>query len=182
MSWSDATGRGRPAPSRRALLAGLALSACGFTPVYAPGGPAGELSGRIRLDPPRDEAGYLLVRHFEERMGRAGPGAPYRVAARIGIDEEGLGITAARDITRFRLVGTLEYALSDARSGSVLQQGRITDFTGYSAPVFNARRETIAGNPVTIRAAERDATERLMTMLADRLVARLLATSADWRR
>ena len=40
--------------SRRAILlsGALALAACGFTPVYGPGGTGGKLFGQIRADDP----------------------------------------------------------------------------------------------------------------------------------
>lgn len=181
MSSSDAP---LGALSRRALLA-LALTglaaACGFTPVYGPAGVARGLSGQIAIDAPRDEAGYLLVRTLEERLGRAPSAAPYRLSAKIALQEEGLGITREREITRIRLVGTLDYTLSEAGTNTVLQTGTVTNFTSYSAPVFGADRRSIAGNPVTIRAAERDALSRLMTILADQLTSRLLASAGEWQ-
>ena len=182
MSSSDPRAAG--ALSRRSLLAlGISgLAACGFTPVYGPGGIADGLTGQIAIDPPSDEAGYLLVRHLEERLGRASGSAPYLLSADITLDEEELGITPEQEITRIRLVGALGYTLTDVADGTVLQTGTVTNFTSYSAPVFNANRRSIAGNPVTIRAAERDAVSRLMTILADQLTARILASSGEWRR
>ena len=177
MSWFDR-------PTRRMALAGGAaglLTACGFTPVYGPGGIAQGLTGQIAIDPPRDEAGYLLVRELERSLGRSMSGAPYRLAAELDLEEEGLGITPGQETTRIRLIGELTYALSDADTGAVLESGTLSNFTSYSAPVFNADRLTIAGNPVTIRAAERDAVQRLMVILADQLSARLIASAGDWR-
>lgn len=170
--------------SRRGVLALTltGLAACGFTPVYGPAGVARGLTGQIVIDAPSDEAGYLLVRHLEERLGRASSAAPYRLSAAIVLREEGLGITPEREITRIRLIGTLDYTLSETGGDTVLQTGTVTNFTSYSAPVFNADRRSIAGNPVTIRAAERDAVSRLMTILADQVTARLLASAGGWRR
>lgn len=186
MSWSRGSRPGRatdPAPwSRRAALAALAaLPACGFAPVYGPSGAARGLSGRIAVDPPRDEGGYLFVRAVESRIGRAADPA-YRLAADLSVSPEGLGRTPAGDITRVRLNGTLAYSLIDTASGRQVKSGRIADFTAYSSPVVGRTRTSIAGNPVTVGTARRDALERLMTILADGLVAELLATAPDWRR
>jgi LPS-assembly lipoprotein len=48
------------------LLGALALSGCGFTPVYGPESGARTLLNTVEVDPPRDREGYLLVRHIEE--------------------------------------------------------------------------------------------------------------------
>lgn len=170
--------------SRRTLLgwlAALPLAACGFTPVYGPGGAAEGLRGDIAVDPPSDAPGFALVQRLEERLGL--PDAPaYRLAADIALDEVGLGITPDQDITRLRLLGRLSYRLTHIASGEVVASGSLRNFTGYSAPVFDDTRGSIAGNTVSVRSAERDATRRLMVILADDLVTRLLATAPDWRR
>ncbi|MWD28536.1 hypothetical protein E0K89_013710 [Aquicoccus sp. SCR17] len=158
-------------PDRRAFLTLLAaggLSACGFTPAYGPSGGAGRLQGQVAVDAPDDRAGYLLVRRLEERLGRAA-GARYELGAQVVIDEEGLGISADQRTTRYHLVGEARYALRDAATGLVLQSGQVESFTGYSA----------TGSTVATLAAERDALERLMTILADRITDRLIAGAAD---
>ncbi|RVT82107.1 twin-arginine translocation signal domain-containing protein [Rhodobacteraceae bacterium CCMM004] len=170
--------------SRRTLLVGAAaaVAACGFTPVYGPQGAARGLRGQIAVDPPRDPEGYVLVRQLEDRLGRGSGGAAYRLSADIALAEDGLGITPDQEITRRRLRANLAYRLTHTESGDVVASGTLRNFTSYSAPVFSANRGTIAGNTVSVRAAEQDARERLMTLLADQLVARLLATAPEWRR
>ncbi|PZX18855.1 LPS-assembly lipoprotein [Palleronia aestuarii] len=158
----------------------LLLAACGFSPVYGPGGAAEGLYGQIAVAPPRDEPGYLFVRHLEERLGL--PDAPlYRLDAEIALDETGLGVTPDQEITRIQIAGEATYTLTDLATGAVLQSGEARSFTSYSAPVFSEQRNSIAGNAVTVRAAESDAVERLMTILGDQIVSRLLATAPDWR-
>ena len=159
----------------------LLLAACGFTPAYGPAGVARGLTGQIAIDPPRDETGFIFVKRMEERLGRT-ESAPYRLAADLKVNEERQGITQANDSIRVHVVGTLSYRLLAAGTDQAVTAGQITSFTAYSDPVFTGTRVTIAGNPVTVRAARRDATERLMTILADRLTAELLATAPDWRR
>ena len=46
------------------------MTACGFTPVYGPGGSAENLRGRIAVAAPADEEGFALVRRLEERLGQ----------------------------------------------------------------------------------------------------------------
>lgn len=168
--------------SRRALVAALALlPACGFAPVYGPGGAAKGLRGAIAVDPPADEAGYVLVQRLEARLGRA-EAARYGLAIDIRLEEEKLGITADQETTRIRLRGQLDYRLSRLADGAVVAEGELRDFASYSAPVFGATRGSVAGNTVSVLTAQRDARDRLMVILADQLVARLLATAPGWSR
>ncbi|WP_108485261.1 LPS assembly lipoprotein LptE [Oceaniglobus ichthyenteri] len=168
--------------SRRFLLLALAaVPACGFTPAYGPGGAAHGLRGAITVDAPNDEEGYHLVRRLEERLGAPTTGA-YRLSASIAIGQDGLGITPDQDITRYRIRGELTWALRHLASDEIVADGRVRNFTAYSAPVFDDTRGSIAGNTVSVLTAERDARERLMIILADQLVARLIATAPDWQR
>lgn len=175
---------------RRAVLLSLAaLAGCGFSPVYGPGGAAEGLRGEIEVDPPVDAAGYDLVQQLELRLGQ--PQAPrYRLAADIALGEEGLGITTDQEITRYHLNGEVEYRLIEIGTDEQVAGGTVRNFTGYSAPVFAPgelppalqRSDAIAGNTVSVLSAQDDARERLMTILADQIVARLLATAPEWRR
>jgi LPS-assembly lipoprotein len=148
------------------LLAGplAALSACGFTPVYGPGGQGRALWGRIRFDASATEEGYLLVRNLEERLGRASS-IDFVLTARTTVTEEGQGLTAEGNITRFSIVGKVRYEMRATDSDAVVASGSVENFTGYSA----------TGTTVETLAAQSDARERLMEILADQIAARLLA-------
>lgn len=174
---------GLSGPGRRGVvfgILGLGVAACGFTPVYGPGGAAEGLRGTIAIDPPADTASSALVTRFENRLGRAGA-AEYRLSADLSVTDEDLGVTPDREITRHRLHGRLAFRLLRLSEDEIVARGEVTSFTGYSAPVFGATRGSVAGNTVSVLTAERDARERLMVILADRLVDRLLATAPDWR-
>lgn len=164
MSWSD----------RRAVLAAVGavagLAGCGFRPAYGPGGVADDLRGQIAVDAPDSRLGFVLVERLEARLGPAE--APrYRLSYRIDTDDLALGITRRQEITRYNLTGTLDFQLRDIPSGDVVESGRVTAFAAYSA----------TASTVATQASERDAYRRLMVMLADRLVTRLIAT-AEVRR
>lgn len=154
---------------RRAFLLGaLALGGCGFTPVYGPGGAAAGLLGNVEVDPPRDHEGYLLVRRLEERLGRAS--APhYGLSVAIKLDEEPMAISAENVAARFNKLGKATYALRDMGSGEELASGTVESFTGYST----------TGSTAATRAAEKDATERLMTILGDKIVTRLMSAGLE---
>lgn len=150
------------------LLLAAPLAACGFTPAYAPAGPAASLQGAIRIAAPSDKNGFDLVERLEERLGR--PQAPrFALAHTITTAAIGVGITPENAITRYHLTGAVDWTLSNA-AGSRIAGGRVENFTAYSA----------TGSTVAGLAAEEDAAFRLMRILADQIVTRLLATSAQW--
>jgi len=156
--------------SRRTLVLGLAaLAGCGYQPVYAPGGVARDLRGAILVDTPSDPTGFILVNELERRLGE--PVSPrYRLSADIAVAEESLGITADQEITRFRLRGRATWAILDPATEETLTSGRAESFTSYSA----------TATTVAVRSAKRDAEERLMVILADQIVTRIVSTAGTW--
>lgn len=157
-------------PDRRfVLLAPLALMGCGFAPAFGPGGAAQGLQGRVRVADPNDKRGFDLVERLEERLGR--PEAPrfdlnYTIVTRA----ETLGITPENAITRYHLTGVIDWTLISRESGQRATGGRVQGFTAYSA----------TGSTVAGLSAEEDAAFRLMRILADQIVTRLIATSGAW--
>jgi LPS-assembly lipoprotein len=140
------------------------LVSCGFQPVYGPGGTGGKLQNQIRVAEPQDRNGYLLVRRIEERLGRA-DAATYQLNLTLQTREEGLGIDPDGNIDRFNLIGVAGYVLIDAQTNAQVTSGTVNSFSGYSA----------TGSTVETLASERDARERLMVILGDQIVARLLS-------
>tara|TARA_R110002124_G_scaffold149980_3_gene316277 strand:+ start:1217 stop:1699 length:483 start_codon:yes stop_codon:yes gene_type:complete len=147
---------------RTLLFAPLALAACGFQPVYGPGGAGSALQNRVLVDEPDDRDGYLLTREIEERLGRGAP-ARFGLALNIATTQEGLAIDAEGNTTRFNLLGAVDYVLRDLTSGQIVTSGTVDSFTGYSA----------TGTTVATLASAQDAQERLMRILADQILARL---------
>lgn len=154
-----------------ALALAASLSACGFQPVYGPDGNGTELQNNVTFPAPESfatktpEDSYFLVRNLEERLGRTSTGA-YRVDLALTTQEVGQAFTVDGEITRYSLLGKADYSLFRAADGKVLASGRVENFTGYSA----------AGTTVQTLASENDAHERLMRILADQIVIRLLVT------
>jgi len=150
---------------RTFVLAALApLTACGFTPAYGTGGAARNLQNRVLVDTENSRENYLLVRELEERLGRA-TAPTYGLALKINTQEQGLAIDREGNTRRFNLIGTVGYALRDLSTGAILTSGSVDNFTGYSA----------TGTTVATLAAETDAQERLMNILADQITTRLFA-------
>lgn len=139
-------------------LAGLAgLAGCRFTPVYAPGGTGRALQGAVRADDPTQRHEYQFVAALEERLGR--PEAP-RFALSYRIGQRRIGGEASR----VQVLGTLQYVLTDMATGAELAAGRIDSDAGYSTTATQLAEQ----------AAAEDAELRLMRMLADSLVLRLV--------
>lgn len=153
--------------NRRTLLVlPLALAACGFTPAYGPGGTGTKLNGQVLVQEPSTQAGYLLTRHMETRLGRSGGSARYALDLTIDLNEDDLAINSSGDITRYNVIGKVEFALRDSITGTIITSGTAQNFTAYSA----------TGTTVATLAAEQDALERLMVILGDQITARLYAT------
>ena len=154
---------------RSVLLAPLALAACGFTPAYGPSGPAAHLQGSIRVADPGDKNGFDLVERLEERLGR---GAAARYVLGYGIETRRIGVAVSAEgaINRYNLMGAVEFVLRDQGTGAELTAGRVENFTSWSTTASSLATES----------AEADARRRLMRLLADQIVTRLIATSADW--
>lgn len=152
-----------------ALLAAGALAACGFEPAYAPGGPAAGLLGQVTVDAPEDKDAFDFVARLEDRLGRTRTPA-YRLSYRITTRTQDQAIAPDNTINRYQLLGSVDFSLHDLASGSVLTSGSASSFTAYSA----------FGTSVATAASEADAQRRLMRILADQVVTRLIATSGAW--
>lgn len=148
---------------RSVLILAAALTGCGFTPAYGPEGGARPLQGRIGFAKPGSRRSYLFVQRMEERVGRANDPA-YKMTYDIDTSKDGLGSTRDGKTTRYHVNGTVRYTLTDTATGKTVSRGTERNFTAYSA----------TGTTASTQTAERDATERLMTILADQVMDRLL--------
>ncbi|MDW3224029.1 MAG: LPS assembly lipoprotein LptE [Paracoccaceae bacterium] len=142
----------------------LMLAACGFTPVYAPGGTGAQFQNNISVQAPTTRDGFLLTQRLEQRLGRAA-NAPYTLNYTVRSSAANLAVDTEGSVTRFNLIGVANYSLIETSTGRVVASNSVDNFTGYSA----------AGTTVATLAAERDAQQRLMVMLADQIVTRVLS-------
>ncbi|MDG1470286.1 MAG: LPS assembly lipoprotein LptE [Ascidiaceihabitans sp.] len=142
------------------------IAACGFTPVYGPGGVGNLLQNNLLVDEPTTRQGFFVTRQIEDRLGRAA-NPDYALAIELETTENALAIDADGEIARYNILGTADFALRDLATGAILETGTVNGFTGYSA----------TGTTVASLSAQRDATERLMTQLADHIVTHLYAST-----
>ncbi len=150
------------------LATGSLLAGCGFTPAYGPGGAAEGLQGLIRAADPTDKNGFDLVQRLEERLGRP-KDARFDLTYTITTTSIGVGYTPEGAITRYNLTGQIVWSLAD-RTGARVTGGTVDSFASWSA----------TGSTVAGLAAEEDAGLRLMRLLGDQIVIRLLATAGTW--
>jgi LPS-assembly lipoprotein len=149
------------------LIFAAALSGCGFAPAYGPTGTADQLLSQITVDAPANRDQQLLVQELENRLGRTGAGR-YQLDYDLNYDEARMAVSADNTTTRFNVVGTVAYALRDNDHQEILTTGKVSSFTGYSA----------TSSTVATLASERDARERLAVILADKIVAQLIAATS----
>ncbi|WP_423210872.1 LPS assembly lipoprotein LptE [Paracoccus yeei] len=153
MSWSR----------RGVLLAALALAACGFAPVYGPGGTGTRLQDKVRTADPRTPDDFAFAGRIAERLGP--DGTRYELDWRLRIAVVPQAITPDEITTRYSLNGTASYVLTEIASGRTVARGQVSSFTSYST----------TGTTIATLAAEQDAHRRLARLLADQVVTRLLA-------
>lgn len=157
MWWSDRRGF---------LLGALALGACGFEPVHAPGSDA--LRGKIEFAAPTDRNAFDYVAQLERRLGRAAA-ATLDLSYDITVTRAGGGYTPDGAITRFTLEGVARFVVIDRATGAQKGAGRVQSFTSYAT----------TGTTVATMTAETDAHKRLMVILADQTVTRLMALGLE---
>lgn len=145
----------------------FALAACGFQPVYAPGGSGSELYGKVAVSAPNTVDSFLLVQNLEQQLGRsATSGGAYKLDVSVSTQIRAAAITTTNETNRYSIDGQAQYALRSNETGQIVASGTVSDFVGYSA----------AGSTVSTLADERDAKERLMVILSSQIMNRLYAT------
>ena len=155
-----------------ALLAPLALTACGLSPMYAGGASSGAAQGIAAVDIPaiQGRGGWLVKNALEDRLGVASGGrqqAPrYRLDVRLDDSLEALGVLNDDTISRERRILRARYQLVELATGSVL-----LDATAGS----DAGIDVVSSEYATI-AAEQKALENLALEVADRMATQIAVT------
>ena len=138
-----------------AVVSMLALSGCGFRPLYAVGTtPEGmdTYFGQVFVEPIPGRQGVHLRNQLLDALTPSGTpsGAAYRLGIKLEDIKEGLAIQANTQITRYNYTLIAKYELRDAVSGEMLDRGTTRAIAAYN--VVNSQFGT--------QSAERDAQER----------------------
>ena len=144
----------------------LLLISCGYKPIYGPDGSAATLIGKVSIESPSNRADYLLYHQLNNHLQDSDDGF-YRlsiniveISSRAAIDENGRAHRAL-------LQGSASYDLRRMSDQKSVINGIVQGFTGYSTQAAS----------VASHASSRDATKRLMTMLADKIIYELVLAS-----
>lgn len=142
----------------------LALPGCGLKPLYADGsrGSVAASLSQIEVSPIEGRSGWLVSNALRDRLVPAG--APlYRLDVRLDDKIAGLGVRRDDSVTRERRTLRARYQLVNLADGSI-----VVDSTAGS----DAGIDVVRSEYATI-AAENTALERLATIVADQITARL---------
>ncbi len=119
------------------MLALLALSGCGFHPVYATrGASAPAVAGLSQVDVALipERFGQLTREALEARLevGGAGTVHRYRLVTSLGLSSDAIGVLPDTVATHVRLIGTAQWTLmSEDASGAILAHGTARDVDGF---------------------------------------------------
>ena len=137
-------------------VAGLLVSACGFTPIYGDGGAVGSNLSRIAVTTQDDRLGYRVREQLEDALGRNGAVAPlYRLETAIEQSRRPLGRRIDDTATRYELTVRGAWTLTPLNGGAPVT-GIETVTTTYAA----------ADQPYAAIAAQQDGEERAAAELA----------------
>lgn len=138
-----------------AVLASLAVSACGFTPLYAE--PAiGSSLRRIAVSTQDDRLGYRLREQLEDALAWNRTAPPlYRLSTQVEQSRRSLGRRIDDTATRYELTVKAAWTLTPASGGTPLT-GTETVTTTYAA----------ADQPYAAIAAQQDGEDRAAAELS----------------
>lgn len=157
-----------------AVLAVPLLTACGFTPMH--GGGLGSNAAKfedisIQINDGRDagdkEAGFLVMQRLRDRIGENTGKHILELTPRLR--RQRLGISADDVASRYDSILEVNYKLMDAKSGRILNKGKVKGTSTFGAPV----------DPYGIVAADNNAKQQTAKEVADRLLVKLAGYYAE---
>jgi LPS-assembly lipoprotein len=145
--------------------ASLALSGCGFTPLYAQQGVISHLAA-IDVVAPEGRTGFLMRQSLDDAFAksRSGP-ATYRMNIQLAEARYPRGIRIDNVATRYEYVLTANYQLASLPSGALAKKGSVRVELTYDS----------ADQPYASIAAQQDAQERAAEEAARRIQLELAA-------
>lgn len=150
----------------------VALSACGFTPLYGTPGVTAQLSG-IQVATPQGRVGQLIREHLDDQFARNGGAPPlYRMDLSLGETRYPRGLRVDNVATRYEYVLTATYVLSAVPSGTPVKRGQARVMVTYDS----------ADQPYASIAAQQDAQDRAAAEAARRIQLELAAWMATQPR
>jgi LPS-assembly lipoprotein len=147
-----------------ALLGGpLALSGCGFAPLYAQQGLTTSLSD-VALDLPDTRTGFFLGQDLRNGLATDGvPPKPYLLSVTMTERHFNIGYRVDETTTRSEITSNVVYVLTNAQTGTTLLRDTFTETVTYDTST----------SPFTGVVSQQDAQERIATAVAQKLQADL---------
>lgn len=137
----------------------LALGGCGFTPLYAAPGVTSKLA-TVDVIAPQGRTGYLIRQHLDDALARNhNVPATYAMHLSLGEARYPRGIRTDNVASRYELVLTADYTLTNLPAGDVAKKGRVRVEITYDS----------ADQPYASIAEEQDAEDRAAEQAAERI-------------
>lgn len=118
-----------------ALCGALALTACGFEPMYGDGAAKTQMAGlsTVRIDAIPDRPGQILRNYLIDRTQlRGGVAQRYGLAVSVNETRSDLGILTDASSTYAKLILRGNYRLYDLQTGATVTAGNVQNTTGYN--------------------------------------------------
>lgn len=155
-----------------ATLSAMALSSCGFTPLYAQHSVTANL-GAIDVVAPDGRTGYLIRQHLDDAFAKNhGAPAVYRMALSLGEARYPRGVRIDNVATRYEYVLTADYTLTNVASGLQAKRGSVRVELTYDS----------ADQPYASITAQQDAQDRAAEEAARRIQLELAVWLANGGR
>jgi LPS-assembly lipoprotein len=147
------------------IVASVALSGCGFTPLYAQQGVISNLAA-VDVSVPQGRTGFLMREHLDDALGRNRDAAPaYRINLTIVENRYPRGVRIDNVATRYEYVLVANYVLNSLPSGAVAKRGSVRVELTYDS----------ADQPYSAISAQQDAQDRAAQEAARRIQLELAA-------
>lgn len=160
-------------PAVLAVVAALALGACGFRPLYAPASSGADVTralAAVSVSPVPDRAGQIYRNTLERLLAGKGDVEPnrYRLDSGIEISETGLAINEDATASRYNVTVKVVYRLVAVRAGEnnadlLLSDGTVSQINSYNQITA----------PYAILVSRQDAIERALEEAAREVQIRL---------
>ena len=153
------------------LISGLALTGCGFTPLYGTPGVSAGLS-QVEVVVPNGRVGYLLRQDLDDALAHDKSAPPaWRLTLQVDQTRDPRGLRADSVAERYALGLHVAYSLIDLATGKPVHSGEVTTQVSYDA----------ADAPYAGIAARQDGQSRAAADLARRIQLDLAAWMAHPR-
>jgi len=156
---------------KKFIIASMAfplLTACGFTPLHGGGlvaGASGFQDISIQIDNGRDagdkESGFYVMQRLRDRIGENTGKHVLQLSPRLR--RARIGISADDVASRYDSILEINYKLLDAKSGKILDRGKVKGTSTFGAPI----------DPYGIVASDNNAKQQVSKEVADRLLVKL---------